>query len=135
MLNGIRLCNCQAGQHKLINNCNSCGRIVCEQEGIGPCLFCGQIVCTNEEQQGLKSSGKKSDNLLKSLKEKGGGEALKKALEQRDRLLEYDRNSEKRTTVIDDELDYFEENSVWHSDEQRTKFVQLKLESCINRKV
>ena len=128
MLKGRRLCNCEASQHKLINNCLRCGRIVCEQEGSGPCLFCGEIVCTNEEQQVLKAAGKKSDNLLKSLKEKGGGEALKKALEQRDRLLEYDRNSEKRTTVIDDELDYFEENSVWHSDEQRATFERLKQE-------
>lgn len=142
MLKGRRLCNCQASQHKLVNNCLSCGRIVCEQEGSGPCLFCGELVCTNEEQQVLKSSGKKSDNLLKSLKEKGGGESLKKALEQRDRLLEYDRNSEKRTTVIDDELDYFEENSVWHSDEQRAAFERLKQEmherkhaSRINRKI
>lgn len=142
MLKGRRLCNCQASQHKLINNCLSCGRIVCEQEGSGPCLFCGEIVCTNEEQQVLKSTGKKSENLLKSLKEKGGGEALKKALEQRDRLLEYDRNSEKRTTVIDDELDYFEENSVWHSDEQRATFERMKQEmhdrkhaSRINRKI
>lgn len=142
MLKGRRLCNCQASQHKLINNCLSCGRIVCEQEGSGPCLFCGEVVCTNEERQVLKSSGKKSDNLLKTLKEKGGGEALKKAVEQRDRLLEYDRNSEKRTTVIDDELDYFEENSVWHSDEQRITFEKLKQEmhdrkhaSRINRKI
>lgn len=142
MLKGRRLCNCQASQHKLVNNCLSCGRIVCEQEGSGPCLFCGELVCTNEEQQILKTSGKKSDNLLKTLKEKGGGESLKKALEQRDRLLEYDRNSEKRTTVIDDELDYFEENSVWHSDEQRATFERLRQEmherkhaSRINRKI
>uniref|UniRef100_A0A1A9VZM3 ASCH domain-containing protein n=1 Tax=Glossina brevipalpis TaxID=37001 RepID=A0A1A9VZM3_9MUSC len=128
ILKGRRLCNCQASQHKLINNCSSCGRIVCEQEGSGPCLYCNQIVCTNEELQVLKGSGKKSENLLKSLREKGGGESLKKALEQRDRLLEYDRNSEKRTTVIDDELDYFEENSVWHSDEQRADFERLKRE-------
>lgn len=142
MLKGRRLCNCQASQHKLVNNCLSCGRIVCEQEGSGPCLFCGEIVCTNEEQQVLKSAGKKGENLMKSLKEKGGGESLKKALEQRDRLLEYDRNSEKRTTVIDDELDYFEENSVWHSDEQRATYEKLKQEmhdrkhaSRINRKI
>uniref|UniRef100_A0A0K8VNU0 Activating signal cointegrator 1 n=1 Tax=Bactrocera latifrons TaxID=174628 RepID=A0A0K8VNU0_BACLA len=108
MLKGRRLCDCQASQHKLINNCLGCGRIVCEQEGSGPCLFCGDMVCTNDEMQIMKSDSKKGQNLLKSLKEKGGGESLKKALEQRDRLLEYDRNSEKRTTVIDDELDYFE---------------------------
>lgn len=56
----------------------------------------------------IKSSSKKGDSLKKSLKEKGGGESLRKAIEQRDRLLEYNRNSEKRTTVIDDEMDYFQ---------------------------
>ncbi|XP_053949748.1 activating signal cointegrator 1 [Anastrepha ludens] len=128
MLKGRRFCDCQASQHKLINNCLSCGRIVCEQEGSGPCLFCGEIVCTNEEMQIMKGDTKKAQNMLKSLKEKGGGESLKKALEQRDRLLEYDRNSEKRTTVIDDELDYFEENSVWLSDAERAKLERLKQE-------
>ncbi|XP_037937606.1 activating signal cointegrator 1 [Teleopsis dalmanni] len=126
MLKGRRHCDCQASEHKLINNCLSCGRVVCEQEGSGPCLFCGNIVCTNEEAQILKTTNKKSENLLKSLKEKGGGESLKKALEQRDRLLEYDRNSEKRTTVIDDEMDYFEENSVWLSDAEREKLKSLQ---------
>uniref|UniRef100_A0A1A9WX68 TRIP4/RQT4 C2HC5-type zinc finger domain-containing protein n=1 Tax=Glossina brevipalpis TaxID=37001 RepID=A0A1A9WX68_9MUSC len=86
-----RLCNCQLSQHKLINNCSSCGRIVCvvvyEQEGSGPCLYCNEIVCTNEELQVLRGSGKKNENLLKSLREKGGGESLKKTLEQRDCLL------------------------------------------------
>lgn len=108
MLKGRRFCECQASQHNLINNCLGCGRIVCEQEGSGPCLFCGEIVCTSDELLVLKSASKKGENLMKSLKEKGGGESLRKALEQRDRLLEYDRNSEKRTTVIDDELDYFQ---------------------------
>ena len=46
MLKGRRNCDCQASQHKLINNCLNCGRIVCEQEGSGPCLFCGEHVFT-----------------------------------------------------------------------------------------
>lgn len=143
LLKGRRVCYCEASEHKLINNCLQCGRIVCEQEGSGPCLFCGEIVCTEAEKQALKNAtGKKKDNLLKSLQEKGGGESLRKALEQRDRLLEYDRNSEKRTTVIDDEFDYFDENSVWQSEEQRAHFQKLKEElheqkhgSRINRKI
>ncbi|XP_017012842.2 activating signal cointegrator 1 [Drosophila takahashii] len=136
LLKGRRHCDCQAAQHKLINNCLGCGRIVCEQEGSGPCLCCGDPVHTAEEEQ----------QLAKAAREKGGGsskaatkqgkkaskesakEALDKALAQRDRLLEYDKNSEKRTTVIDDELDYFQENSVWLSDAEREKFEKLKSE-------
>lgn len=45
ILPGRHGCECLAQKHKLINNCISCGRIVCEQEGSGPCLFCGSLVC------------------------------------------------------------------------------------------
>lgn len=45
ILPGRHSCECLAQKHKLINNCISCGRIVCEQEGSGPCLFCGSLVC------------------------------------------------------------------------------------------
>lgn len=129
MLKGRRSCDCFATEHKLINNCLSCGRVVCEQEGSGPCMFCGELVCTNEEMQVIKASGKKGENLKKALQEKnGGGEGLRKALEQRDKLLEYDRDGEKRTEVIDDEEDYFYENSVWLSDVDREKFNRLKQE-------
>lgn len=44
ILPGRHSCECLAQKHKLINNCISCGRIVCEQEGSGPCLFCGSLV-------------------------------------------------------------------------------------------
>lgn len=44
LLPGRHSCECLAQKHKLINNCVSCGRIVCEQEGSGPCLFCGNLV-------------------------------------------------------------------------------------------
>lgn len=37
-------CSCQARRHRLISNCLSCGKIVCEQEGEGPCNFCGALV-------------------------------------------------------------------------------------------
>ncbi len=32
-LKGRHPCQCQAAKHKLVNNCTSCGKIVCEQEG------------------------------------------------------------------------------------------------------
>jgi hypothetical protein len=51
VLPGRRPCKCQASRHKLVANCVSCGRIVCEQEGPGPCLFCGDEVSTNSAVQ------------------------------------------------------------------------------------
>jgi hypothetical protein len=33
ILEGRRSCSCQATKHDLINNCLSCGKVVCKQEG------------------------------------------------------------------------------------------------------
>lgn len=139
LLKGRRSCDCQAAEHQLINNCLGCGRIVCEQEGSGPCLYCQEPVYTPEEElqmakaasstkaqtKGKKQQQQQSSSAKTSKKDSA---ALKEALAQRDRLLEYDKNSEKRTTVIDDELDYFQENSVWLTDAEREKYEQLKTE-------
>lgn len=128
-LKGRHLCNCEAAKHKLINNCIRCGRIVCEQEGSGPCLFCGNLVCTEDEQRIIESSSQNGENLKKNLLKQGRPEGWEEALAMRNRLLDYDRMSEKRTTVIDDESDYFRANSVWLSDEERArlKIIEDKL--------
>lgn len=129
LLKGRHMCNCQASKHSLVNNCMQCGRIVCEQEGSGPCLYCGNLVCTEEENRVIESSSKKGDNLKKSLLQQQRPKGWEEALAMRNRLLEYDRTSEKRTTVIDDESDYFKANSVWLSDEERAKLKKLEQET------
>lgn len=126
MLKGRHLCNCEAAKHKLINNCIQCGRIVCEQEGSGPCLFCGNLVCTEDEQRIIESSSQNGENLKKNLIKQGRPKGWEEALAMRNRLLDYDRMSEKRTTVIDDESDYFRTNSVWLSDEERAKLKKIE---------
>lgn len=129
-------------KHKLVNNCLKCGRIICEQEGSGPCLFCGALVCSEEQQKVIDSATKKGDNLKKSLMEQQRPKGWEEAMAQRNRLLEYNRTSEKRTTVIDDEADYFKANSVWLSETEKKKLQKLeqdlqgkKHESRLNRKV
>nr|XP_006629131.2 PREDICTED: activating signal cointegrator 1 [Lepisosteus oculatus] len=131
LLPGRHPCECLAQKHRLINNCLTCGRIVCEQENSGPCLFCGSLVCTKEEQEIIQRDSNKSQKLLKKLM--GGGDrasqacgtereflpqqeartksGLEKALQHKEKLLEYDRNSVRRTQVIDDESDYFATDS------------------------
>uniref|UniRef100_A0A182W4P4 Activating signal cointegrator 1 n=1 Tax=Anopheles minimus TaxID=112268 RepID=A0A182W4P4_9DIPT len=128
LLKGRHHCDCQASKHRLVNNCLHCGRIVCEQEGSGPCLFCGSLVCTENEQRMIESSSRKGDNLRRSLMEQNRPAGWEEALAMRNRLLEYDRNSEKRTTVIDDEADYFKTHSIWLSDAERKKLEQLEEE-------
>ena len=180
LLPGRHECDCQATRHKLIRNCLSCGRIVCEQERAGPCLFCGDFVATREEMEVMKrvsQKGKKIyekimrvhntylqsqdfDPVSPELPETGppiGGfrkdsrigvnpkqsETLQsitaslrdtrldqedekslsqesKAVDFKNRLLNYDRTSSKRTQVIDDESDYFGAD-LWQSPEERIR--------------
>ncbi|XP_017269684.1 activating signal cointegrator 1 [Kryptolebias marmoratus] len=134
ILPGRHSCECLAQKHKLINNCINCGRIVCEQEGSGPCLFCGSLVCTREEQEILQRDSNKSQKLRKKLmgdcgerellphqeaKIKAG---LEKAVQHKEKMLEFDKNSVRRTQVLDDESDYFAtESNQWLSPGEREK--------------
>ncbi|XP_059160008.1 activating signal cointegrator 1-like [Physella acuta] len=142
-LPGRHICECQSAKHKLINNCIQCGRIVCEQEGAGPCVFCGALVCTPETQQLIDSGTKKGEKVRQKLMNGGGLPAhlnveaessslfpvirhskqeFEKAVQHRDKLLEFDKNSVRRTQVIDDESDYFATDSnQWLSSEDREK--------------
>lgn len=126
LLKGRHHCNCQAIKHDLINNCLNCGRIVCQQEGSGPCLFCGQLVCNEDELSLIESSSKKGETLKKQLLQQQRPKGWEEAMAMRNKLLEFDRSSEKRTTVIDDESDYFKSNSVWLSDAERKKLKKLE---------
>lgn len=120
LLKGRNKCDCEAKQHSLINNCLNCGRIVCNQEGAGPCFFCGELVCSPEQQQILAGNSRHADTLYNQLmdkKPKGYEESVK----QRNRLLEFDRNSSQRTKVIDDENDYYQSNSVWLSKAEKER--------------
>lgn len=41
-------CGCYGSIHPIINNCTSCGRIICKREGERPCPFCGSLVFSDE---------------------------------------------------------------------------------------
>ncbi|CAN1262694.1 Activating signal cointegrator 1 [Linum perenne] len=100
-------CSCQARRHKLVSNCLSCGKIVCEQEGEGPCLFCGALVL----KEGSSYAGLEGITAPVSDAE-AAAEAYAK------RLVDYDRDAASRTTVIDDQSDYYEiEGNSWLSKE------------------
>ncbi|KAL4362065.1 hypothetical protein GQ457_04G016400 [Hibiscus cannabinus] len=102
-------CSCQARQHRLVSNCLSCGKIVCEQEGEGPCNFCGALVL----REGSTYAG-----LEGSFTPVSDAEAAAEAYAKR--LVEYDRNASARTTVIDDQSDYYEiEGNSWLSKEEK----------------
>lgn len=102
-------CSCQARRHGLVSNCLSCGKIVCEQEGEGPCNFCGALVLKEgSTYAGLEESG------IPLSEAESAAEAYAK------RLVDYDRNSAARTTVIDDQSDYYEiDSNNWLSAEEK----------------
>ena len=100
-------CTCQARQHRLVSNCLSCGKIVCEQEGEGPCSFCDSLVL----REGSTYAGL-DENVVPLTQAEAVAEAYAK------RLVDYDRNSAARTIVIDDQSDYYEiEGNSWLSTE------------------
>jgi hypothetical protein len=102
LISGRVKCDCQARKHALIGNCLHCGRVVCEQEGKGPCLFCGEWVGMTEEE-------------FASLDPRA-----KEAMQHRDKLLEFDKTSKKRTHVFDDHSDYFElSRTCWATEKER----------------
>ncbi|XP_048137118.1 activating signal cointegrator 1 isoform X3 [Rhodamnia argentea] len=111
-------CSCQARMHRLVSNCLSCGKIVCEQEGEGPCQFCGALVL----KEGSQYAG--LDQTMPVLTEaEVAAEAYAK------RLVDYDRNSAARTTVIDDQSDYYEiEGNSWLSKEEKELLIKKKEE-------
>lgn len=117
-------CNCQAREHPLVNNCIRCGKIVCAQEGPGACLFCGSPVlsknATPEEIQRVQDSVR--DNKMNAREREG----LQKAEEHKNKLLEYERNSTKRTLVYDDQVDYFDLNK-WTTPQEKEE-IQRRLE-------
>ncbi|TRZ04272.1 hypothetical protein DNTS_017736 [Danionella cerebrum] len=107
LLPGRQPCECLAQKHRLINNCLSCGR----------------IVCSAEEQEILQRDSNKSQKLRKKLMGEGTDReylphqeavvraGLEKAVKHKEKLLEFDKNSVKRTQVLDDESDYFASDS------------------------
>jgi len=127
-LAGRHPCECQAVKHPLVNNCLSCGRIVCAQEGSGPCLFCASLVVTREEQLVLDKKNKKSEMLYKKLAGDSRSQ-YQAALDNKERLLDYDANSAKRTQIIDDESDYFSvDSNKWLTPQQREALRKKKEE-------
>lgn len=102
-------CTCQASRHKLVNNCLSCGKIVCEQEGEGPCNYCGALVL----REGSTYAGLDGVTLPVSESE-AAAQAFK------DRLVQFGCTSSQRTTVIDDQSDYFQiDGNAWLSEEEK----------------
>jgi len=92
-------CNCQARMHELVNNCTRCGRIVCAQEGPGECFHCGHVVVPMGKVAPPVVYAKPSAGSAATATDTRVQKGLEQAQKHLDKLLEYEANSVKRTTV------------------------------------
>ena len=115
LLPGRLLCECMAQSHKLINNCTTCGRIICEQEGEGPCFFCGNQVYSKDNPMYKDLT----ENNFVSLDD-ADMVSKKNAIDHKNKLLNYDRNMNPQSNIIDDEADWYEiSGDIWLTKNQR----------------
>eukprot|EP01118_Nematostelium_gracile_P015838 TRINITY_DN6420_c0_g1_i3.p1 TRINITY_DN6420_c0_g1~~TRINITY_DN6420_c0_g1_i3.p1 ORF type:complete len:666 (+),score=175.69 TRINITY_DN6420_c0_g1_i3:386-2383(+) len=103
-------CDCMATEHSLIGNCLNCGKIICQQEGRGPCTYCGYTA----EQRARDIAT----------------ESFEKAAEHKDKLIEYQATSAKRTVVYDDQEDYYNMNQ-WIDKDERQRLMKKAEEARI----
>lgn len=161
LLEGRRSCLCEASRHELINNCLTCGRIVCQQEDSGPCFTCGTLVFNKQQRdqllsgsdeamqkvQQLADSGARLDfmdqvtdslNKKRSLKEIAASLTsnpnLDKAIEQKNKLLEFDKKSVARSKVFDDQVDYFTIQSQNFITEQNRRAITDRVDYLVENK-
>ncbi|KAL0246491.1 hypothetical protein GEMRC1_007703 [Eukaryota sp. GEM-RC1] len=89
-------CNCTIEDHLLIGNCTNCGRIACSAEG-NTCFTCGKYIA-GDIQSSLSTPASTKLDLKETQAEISAQQYLTK-------LLEFQKTSEERTAVIDDQGD------------------------------
>lgn len=119
-------CNCVAQKHELINNCLSCGKVVCAQEGEGPCLYCGTVVTrpdgqfiVNEESL-FPAIGKEELNKI--------SQERSKAVIHKNTLLERDKSTNLVQNIYDESIDYYDvSENQWLDEESRQNAIDKLL--------
>ncbi|TWU78508.1 hypothetical protein ED733_008994 [Metarhizium rileyi] len=148
-------------------NCLSCGKVICMKEGLGPCTFCGSPLLSSEEVQAMvrelkdergreKMAVNASAHRRAEVSKKPApftqassqsdfsngsslSEAAAKARQHRDKLLIFQAQNAKRTTVRDEAADFDVTGamngtgSMWASPEGRAK--ELKRQQKLLREM
>ena len=110
------VCGCFGTMHKALNNCLHCGRISCEREGYDYCPFCSYMVY--EHRSNVISQSTASATI-----------STNEAWEQKERLLQYDREFAQRTIILDDQADYYNRTtSNWLNEQEQQEAQQLEQE-------
>lgn len=161
-----RKCNCVATRHPLQGaapNCLSCGKVICMKEGLGPCTFCGTPLLSPDDVQAMmrelrdergrermaadREANKRADvskTPAPFTKSRGNedtslSEAEAKARAHRDKLLGFQAQNARRTTVRDEAADFdvggamSGTGSMWATPEERAR--ELKRQQKIMREI
>jgi hypothetical protein len=162
-----RRCNCVAARHPLFTaapNCLNCGKVVCLKESLGPCTYCGTPLLSSSEVQSMihelkqergrermaadKAANKKVAvsrtpapfTKPRETDEASGGAAEAKAREHRDKLLNFQAQNARRTTVRDEAADFDVSGAmagtggnIWASPEERAR--ELKRQQKLLREM
>ncbi|GAP90348.1 putative c2hc5 finger protein [Rosellinia necatrix] len=162
----LRRCNCVAARHPLLvaaPNCLNCGKVVCVKEGLGPCTFCGTPLLSSTEVQSMirqlrDDRGREKMAIDRQAHKRAevsktpapfskpreahsiASDAESKALEHRDRLLDFQAQNAQRTTVRDEAADFDVGGAVagtggnmWATPEERAR--ELKRQQKILREM
>jgi len=127
-------CNCigKTG-HEIIGNCLSCGRIICQIEDYGDCLFCGAIaigVWPPQISWLIRNGVIEEEIVIENEDEEEG-----KAIGQKNRLIQYDREGTRRTQIFDDSTDWFSETTdVWKGRDEREQ-ARIRMEEFEQKKI
>ncbi|KZL67281.1 c2hc5 finger protein [Colletotrichum incanum] len=156
-----RRCNCVATRHPLQTaapNCQACGKVICVKEGLGPCTFCGTPLLSSDDVQGMirelkaergrermaadREAHKRAEVSKKPapFSQNKMSEAEVKAREHRDKLLNFQAQNARRTTVRDEAADFDVSEAmagsggnIWSTPEDRAR--ELKRQQKILREI
>lgn len=159
-----RRCNCVATRHPLQTaapNCLNCGKVICVKEGLGPCTFCGSPLLSSSEVQGMIKELKSERGRERMAADRAAhrrpevaatprpfttprtgptdqqemSAAEAQAREHRDRLLAFQAQNARRTTVRDEAADFdvVAGPSMWASPEDRAR--ELKKQQKLLREM
>ncbi|KAH8741435.1 hypothetical protein FG386_003282 [Cryptosporidium ryanae] len=145
------ICACFGKIHVLHATCIKCGRLICEKEKYfinkeNKCLYCGfkislaEINDNEREDECNNEKNRKEDDRILIPKSIISSEEVShyiEAVQIRDRLIDYSRNTN-RMRVIDEELDWYSEyENQWNTKEERLFALKMSneyIESMSKRK-
>lgn len=162
-----RRCNCVGTRHPVQTaapNCLKCGKVICLKEGLGPCTFCGNPLLSSDEVQAMirelkvergrekqaadREAHKRADvatapraftKARTGYEHEAASAAEAKAKEHRDKLLNFQAQNARRTTVRDEAADFdvagamAGTGSKWASPEERAR--ELKRQQKLLREM